>query len=515
MTANTETAANPSWLITFLLYDNAWYDKKHKGETGYISLEQQNNALYASIAQMALHENIKIVLLEAKINVPDKVLEVYMRTKSGKEEMTMNTITPATVTSAVMSNTESLAALLQPVLEVNNADRHILVTVGHGSIFGVNLYSEKDDTDTPRLNNAFIKLASQKIAFGIDPNLKAELANNKAIADLLPKSMLKRINIKQQMDILLNGKDDKNGYEVFVPELNITVLTVKEIGEALLSVFENKIVDIMVLDNCLMQNIFTQYELSKKVNYLVAAESGISYPGFNYKAIIEKINANINIPPQDLANEFVTENTIKSHPAYATDSVKATVDRHWCVNTVALEEAKYSVIKTAFDNLFSLLYALIKSPVKKISNEIYYVIRTTNDQLFGYNSYSLPTIKIIDLRVFLIYLKERITDNTVLTDQRDLLLNAIEKMQTAIKDIKVKSFIGEQFYPARNYYVDEMNKDSIGIGFLLPAKPCGEGLINALIKKDGQIAYAPKFLENSDYYKFINCFWAMTPPNFF
>lgn len=515
MSQTETTSSNYTWLITFLLYDNAWYDKKHKGETGYISLEEQNTALYAAIEQMTVHEKIKIVLLEAKINLEEKVLEISMRTKTGGSNIPANRLNIPDLTAEVMSNTQSLTKLLQPVIEADSADRHMIITIGHGSIFGINLYSEKNDTDNPKPNNAFIKLASQNAAFAISDELRENFKKDKYYADRLSKTIVGNLNIESQVNKLFSWKNPKTmeDFEVAVPELNITVLTVKEIGEALLDVYENKPVDIMVLDNCLMQNIFTQYELSKKVNYLVAAESGISYPGFNYKAIIEKINTDITISPENVAHEFVDEKTVLAHPAYS-GSIKNTIDRHWCINAVSLNKADYENIKLQFDRLFSSLNSFINSPVKKIREEIYFIVRSTNNQLFGYNLYSLPTVKIIDLNVFLIYLKKRVTDNTVLGNEKNQLLFAIDELKKVIDTIKVKSFIGENFYPAHNFYVDEVNKNQIGFGFLLPLKPCGDRLIDLLFLKNGKIAYTPSFLENSEYFKFISRLWKMAPPNF-
>ncbi len=505
-----------SWLITFLLYDNAWYDKKHKGETGYITLEEQNNALYAAIEQMTVDIKVKIVLLEAKINLKEQVLEILMRSKTGNNIIPPAKITPLNSGSDVMSNTASLTNLLKPVIDADSADRHMIITVGHGSIFGINLYSEKDDKDNPGLNKSFIKLASQKNAFAISDELKAKLDKNKYYADRLQPTSIGDLNITYLIKKLSSWQNPKNtkGIDVFVPQLNITVLTVKEISEALFSVYANKHVDVMVLDNCLMQNIFTQYELSEKVSYLVAAESGISYPGFNYKTIIEKINANINILPKEVAEEFVDENTIKTHPDYK-GSIKNTIDRHWCINAVTLDKSKYENIKLRFHELFRLLNSLINSTNKKISEEIYYIVNTTNSQLFGYNLYSLPAIKIIDINILLIYLQKRVIDNTILGNEKAQLNDAINGLKKAIELVDVKSFIGENFYPAHNFYIDEVNKNKIGFGFLLPVKPCGDKLIDLLFVENGKIAYAPEFLKNSDYYKFINSLWRMAPPNFF
>ncbi|MEY2917969.1 MAG: Clostripain family [Bacteroidota bacterium] len=506
MTVAENTSKTYSWLITFLIYDNAWYDKEHKNEQpGYISLEVQKNALYASINSLEIHEKIKVVFIEAKINVPEKVLEIWVRSKTTNTFEAERIENPAGVLA--MSNNDSLSNILKPIIDGNSADRHILVTVGHGSIFGINLYSEKDDTQLPP--GTFTQLASQDPKIELTPELLKKFEKDKELANLLPVTLTRKLNIASQIDKIFYIANHKD-FEIAVPELNLTVLTVKEISTAFKSVFNDIILDILVLDNCLMQNLFTQFELCETVNYLVAAQSGISYPGFNYAAIIEKICTDITIDAGILANEFVNEQVIRGHPEY--ELFKLHIESSWCLNTVCLDKDIYKRIKQEFIDFFELLNTLIGSPENKIKQEIYQIIKSTNDQLFGYNAVSLPTIKIIDLHVFLIFFKEIVGANFILANYKEKLLLKADNLKAALSKISVKSFVGKGFYPENNYYKDEDNTNSIGFGFMLPVKPTGTKLIDRLYEKKGDIAYCPQFLHNSEYFNFINHLWEMSPP---
>lgn len=513
----TDTTPVKSWLITFLIYDNAWYDKKHKGEPGYISLECQKNALYAAINALQLHEKVKIVFIEANINLPENVLEIWISSKTASAGSEAGLMLGVEATKFAMSNGDSLTEILKPVIKDNAADRNMLITLGHGSIFGINLYSEKDDTGSnSKIGDSFIELSSQKVKYRLPAGFLEKCERNKTLAgELLQKQLVDKINIRNQIKSLFNnkGNSENKNLEVYVPELNLTVLTVKEIQEAFEKVFPEKITDILVFDNCLMQNVFNQVELCETVNYLVASESGISYPGFNYAGIIKKISTDPDIDPSIIAADFVSEDTIRNHvefPAFQKD-----IRERWCLNAVTLDKEKYKVLKNRFITFFHTLYTLISSEDKVIRNQVRNIIIKTDSQVFGYNKHSLPKVKIFDLQVFLAFFQKVVSENTILSPvHKTQLLVSANDLQVALLQIEVKSFIDKaEFYtPKDTYYIDKDNSNSIGFGFLLPVRPTGVELIDYVYRKKGDTVYTPEFLKNSDYFNFIDHLWKISPP---
>ena len=83
------------------------------------------------------------------------------------------------------------------------------------------------------------------------------------------------------------------------PELNFSIdlnyelemLTNAELADAIKTGFNNKKADILLMMNCNMMNVHTIASLSGAVDILVAPESGIDEPGYNYCAILEEIKA--------------------------------------------------------------------------------------------------------------------------------------------------------------------------------------------------------------------------------
>lgn len=506
-----------SWLITFLIYDNAWYDKEHYGEVGYIPLECQKNSVLAAINSLQIHDRVKIVFIEANINVPEKVLEIWISSKTANAQARATPMPSVKPTKFAMSNSESLKEILKPVIEGNSADRHIVITIGHGSIFGINLYSEKHDLETkPQINKAFIELSSQKTTSRLFPDfLLKKFESNKILAATLlqTRTLVAKIGIADQVNdiVLKDAKWSTKSFTAEVPELNLTVLTVTEINEVFSSLLLSKPVDIFVFDNCLMQNIFTQFELSDKVDFLVAAQSGISYPGFNYAGIIKKICDDIEINTKTIAEDFVNKAMIESHAEFSL--FKKDILERWCLNTVDLNKDIYKEIKTHFDNLFENLHQLITNNDKKIRWEIRSIVVKVVNQLFGYNKHSLPKVKIIDLNIFLIFLKETVSENNILSVlQKQQLNSLLDTLSTVTNQIILKPFVNKNFYtPEDNYYLDEDHTDKLGLGFLLPLRKTSERLVDHLYEKLGNTPYTPKFLQNSRYFDFVKCLWDMAP----
>ncbi len=495
-----------SWLITFLIYDNAWYDKDFKNDKNYISLEDQKLAIYKSIDKLDFNNQVKIVLVDARIDLKENYIEVksIAKTELGfiEEPIELNVSV-----ADILSNDYSLERILSPIKENNPADHNLIITIGHGSIFGINLYSEKLDME--RISTEVSNPTVQKQLYELSPDQANQFEINKEVLKQLPQNIGHRFNISEKIEAL--EKASKNKYmEVYVPSLNLTVLTVKEISIAINQVFENPI-DILVLDNCLMQNLYTQFELRDCVQYLVAAESGISYPGFNYVAAIEMIYNNED--PKNIANSFVKREIIENHIEY--NRYKNDIENRWCLSTVHLTTPAYNLIKKQFDELFLCLNAIVAEPcVYRTKTEIFKLTLKAAKEVFGYNTYALQTIKVVDFNGWLYYFKQLVSANSILTTEKDKIIVCITKMQEALGVVTTESFIGEQFYPGNFSYVDKDNNIPLGFGFLMPPVKTKNKFIESLFTTDGNIEYTPSFLKNSGFISFMNKYRKWVPPGY-
>ncbi len=105
------------------------------------------------------------------------------------------------------------------------------------------------------------------------------------------------------------------------------MLTNEELGSAIQMGFGDPVgdppeapVDVLFMMNCTMMNVHTCYALQGRVNYLVAPQGIIAPPGYNYKAILEKITGSPGEPAisaEELAAECVTSTFIVLDPKRA------------------------------------------------------------------------------------------------------------------------------------------------------------------------------------------------------
>jgi hypothetical protein len=90
----------------------------------------------------------------------------------------------------------------------------------------------------------------------------------------------------------------------------LEILTNQELADAIEAGLKNKKADVLLMMNCNMMNIHTMGTLQGKVNFLIAPESGIDEPGYNYCAILKSITTETD--PQTVANTCITTFNVDS-----------------------------------------------------------------------------------------------------------------------------------------------------------------------------------------------------------
>jgi hypothetical protein len=514
MATSTPGSKKPAWLITFIIYNNNAIDEEYKNDKKYVSLERQKNTLFNAIDSLDFRDDVKIVLVEARLNFKDKVAIWAVakdKHKRFRKERLPNPTVPGNTTgmpapNAVLTSQSHFANILSNVKENADADRNIVITVGHGSIFGINLYSEKKEDHTEKY--AEVKIAIQKQLFELNEMQLSDLSNEKTADKLIPQGEKEIHEYDFTMRSSLFSTEIDHDKKHLLPLPPTALLTVIEIKAAIKQVFDKKL-DILVMDNCLMQNIFCQYELSDCVEYLVAAQSGISYPGFNYAGVIKKIYDNTSISTEAVAHEFVDEDSIRNHikyPLYSFD-----VEKGWCLNAAKLDSEKYLAIKENFTALLQEMYIISASADNRIKVEIFKIVNDTNNQLFPYNYHSLPAVKIIDLRIFLSYFKQKVNNNKVLAAVNTELVKALDKLIADIDAVQIKSFIGKNFYPTNCYYADMDNPKGIGVGFLLPVTKTRDSFVDRVFQLPPAVDYIPGFIDGTRMIDFVKNLWDWYP----
>lgn len=485
-----------AWLITFLIYNHSAVDEANKSKRGYIPLKRQIDEIYATVSKLDLPKEVKIIFVEASIDVKNTALQIWLRTKT-YEGFQQEICTPGPLTA--MTTEESLIQVLQPIINNNLARRNIVITLGHGSIFGINFYTHKESHK--ELISNFLHLDYQPVGSEINDIVKKRFENNAEIAKKWLPALVAEVDIKEPLKKLFpQAYFSSVDFSEIYNEPNLSVLTVKEINGAFKTVFGEKKVDILVLDNCFMQNLFSQYELRNTVEYLVAAQSGISYPGFNYGDIIEMIKKDLMVTPEIIANAFVDRKIVENHEMYP--EFQSDIEGRWCLSSVPLHCKDYISCKKKFGELCSDLLR-ISTEEPAMASEIASCIQTTISEIFKYAIHSNTNIEIIDLHLFLICFKQNVERKSVFSDYLELLNLSIDELIDIFNSKAVKRFTGREFYNTGHSSLDKHNSEKIGFGFLMLLEPCDSRLIDIVYEKQGQVSFAPAFLVDSDYFRLI------------
>jgi len=466
------------WLAVYLVYNNALYDEKHANDKTHISMEKQKDSLINSIQDTPFNPAIKIIIVELrttrKRDGVEQKIHALEKTKSKRLEHISR---PANFNISLVTK-QSVVDILSYLKKQYYAERHILVTFGHGSILGVNLFSTRQDSEIPK-----------------------KLFSVRQINDPFTDGCWSKHKVKFSGSIAKKANDAslrKRDIVKFFVEKKLDILSNRELAEALAEIFTDRKLDILVMYNCLMQNIFTQYEFRKSVDFLVAPESGISYPGYNWIGTFKKIGKNPSEENVKIASFFIeTIRKERNHPYYP--EFKTEVEGTWKVNAIQLDVKVFENIRNKFIDMMDEMLKLSKK-----SNDIFRCLRNVKRQLFKYSKFSLPSVTIVDLEIFLNYLPEALKGYNSLQS----LIEKNESLKKSLEEIPQNfSFTGKNLYDDEFFYIDEdFKKLKKGIGiWLADKKPAADSVLNIFQARD-TLGVTPSFVKGTAYLKFFRAF---------
>ena len=85
------------------------------------------------------------------------------------------------------------------------------------------------------------------------------------------------------------------------------ILWISDLVDILKQHLEESYIDLMVLNSCYMQNFDTGYLLKDVARYLVAAEGALHAAGFDYPALLSRINTDPAVTGAGLARAMITD----------------------------------------------------------------------------------------------------------------------------------------------------------------------------------------------------------------
>jgi Clostripain family len=467
------------WLIIFLIYNNSYYDLKNQDTKDYYTMEEQTKYILNQIRYSTYSEKVKTIFVEAEIkNKKDNPVATisFLHKKEGTWLSAVDGIWRDGESLDILTNKISLETILKKLKDKYPAKKHMVITAGHGSIVGINYYIPELIPESSRESNKEVEAIFKK--------------NSGFIS-----------GIKFQKELLTNIELEDGKRLLFLAN--------QEISEAFKKVFSDKKIDVMVMYNCLMQNIFTQFDFRETVDWLVAPLSGISIPGFNYGNILNKISNDPFINSEKVSELFTS--SIREGNRYS--SYQKDIEGTWKIAAVRMNKEILESIQYQFDILFTEINKISDASIlAQTSDDVINCINETVRHLFNYGAHCLPGMDIPDIGILLEYLKIKITDEY---GNLSSLLEHIENLQLVLNQQTEKHiFEGQDFYDNDIPHREDnplLKKAVVNMGILFPFRKFDSELLNFIYKttenSNSIVANnytVPSFLKSWNYAAVIN-----------
>ena len=492
------------WLITYLVYNNTYYELKTKLEyngelpEGYFSMQEQTNYLFNKIKYLPYNEDITIIIIHLDY---DFINHNFSLTAIKKEKSDLVILPAFFDLNEPMTSSKSLKNIFNILNDYFTFDQIIIITYGHGCLFGINL-TDKKLYDELLKNATFLKTDFAKRVNKFQLREKELFETNKIYETTISKTVtafniFKSILFNKFKISLRHFLKENTLEEDFEEMLKITMLTNLELREGIQASFKKRKIDILVMYNCSMQNVYTQYEFKDCVDYFVAPSGAISFPGYDYKGVYDKIAANVNSPVKAIADEFVLNIGKCDDHIFFENEIKNT----WFISSTKLDEIILDKIKQLYDRWIILLINSLKDN-KSDMNLISALITNRITTQFNMNTESVSDLMVVDFFVFLKELelslsKSKLYNNTNQISLQKLTSDLIQQYNSLTQT----TYYDNNFYGDLNseYYADCYYKQNKGISiiFSISSNLKYEIIKRIFDKHEKDKKLIPKFLINS------------------
>jgi hypothetical protein len=172
-----------------------------------------------------------------------------------------------------LGDIETLSLLLKQVPELFDQSVENRVFVGWGHAMGYSLFFKIQPGDQFK-NFSFL---NNKTFQDLFENTNEKLKVTKAIFPILQESNIEKMEFG-------------NASSSFDSTSKVSALTINELSKAIQRTGVK--FDLMIFDNCFLQNVDTLYTLKDLSNYIVAPQTGFAWRGYDYSSL-NKLNAKV------------------------------------------------------------------------------------------------------------------------------------------------------------------------------------------------------------------------------
>lgn len=370
-----ETTHINEWTIIILIYAEIHIKNKQ-------SLFCEIGSFFSELLRVPLPENIKLLILLNKSrliglepNSKNGSTALYEVSQPPERKQKYLRVLYYQKTADTLQNAEKLGEILESISTdkylnkgvVTKGKRYAVITWGHGSVYGI--FKALPNTST-----------SQQVAWS---QKSFEILTNEAISLAF-----------------------KNG-------------------------FKQKRVDILLMHNCLMMNVHACRALMDCVDYLVAPQTMIEAPSYNYKAILKGFGQ------QEADAETISLLCVDTLTNERNNEEQSKIDQ-WAVFAVKLETYK-EVVETIDQIAATLLQALASN------NRLRILIKTARNRCYQFdqdlNYHQIDFIHWFDELINQISVDEKI-DQVLLNE----LFNFKNKLQKSVTACLTAKYLGQNIY---------------------------------------------------------------------
>lgn len=245
-----------------------------------------SQVVHNELKKTTINKDIKIVIASNIRNVNSIMKSVTQITEYTENQQIVNsTLNYEPDWSFVDKN--DITELLKIIKKEYPAENTAIFTYGHGSAFGIfkTAIQTINNRITENINNlkSHEKSDNKKEFFDkINEALKKDkyfsvttkAFLNKAIIKNYYNNFLKPAKTELKGILKAEEKADSTDEVIKTPKgEEFEILANEELGQAIIDAFGH--VDVVIMDNCLMQNVYTQYALKDSVSFFIAPLSGI------------------------------------------------------------------------------------------------------------------------------------------------------------------------------------------------------------------------------------------------
>ncbi|MGB8191699.1 MAG: clostripain-related cysteine peptidase [Chitinophagaceae bacterium] len=424
------------WVVIFLIYADLFEsDSDEIDINGERKVIRELQALYKDLINTPIHNDASIYSVINTIHFKEnkKNDKTFIHKVKKRKELDLNYLQE--IASIELDHTlqkaDSLSAILSFINKVEPAKKIFLVTWDHGSVFGINKQIERqgfseinfeisldqilkgDEGDPARKRSNLFKFGNNIFRVN-DTELEhfTSVVNNLNY-DMLIKVENLQFSLKKEVGIISSESaptDNKNIEPDKIPllhpvetafllkrqaiieafhdptpsfkiDLNLQseILTNEELADAIKKGITKGKVDVLLMMNCNMMNIHTMNSLVGLVDFLVAPESDIDEPGYNYCAILSKLKKETDA--RQLALSCV--DTFNASPTCGQISCKEHRDEHMHKNNainlfaVELQKDKVDALTESINSFGASMIEKIKGDDRSSITEFRNSVRNT------------------------------------------------------------------------------------------------------------------------------------------